>query len=198
MFIKQTFNEIFSRFLIFLIFISCFMAVFIHIFTNKGIKYGFRTHMEKIRAQISRPAPLSLFNSKTNRPMKNLILITKQSFFNLQKTCNYEKCCNQPTEEPHGRGFRFLPKGFMFLLVNDLRFDKCIGLFFDNLDNPVTPSVFILHAPSVVMYRVALHPYAHAVTDKYAVGMEHVLAQSVVYLHDAHVLRHFPFCGAGT
>ena len=119
--------------------------------------------------------------------MKNLILITKQSFFNLQKTCNYEKCCNQSSEEPHGRGLRFLPKGFMFLLVNDLRIDKCVCLFLDDLDNPVTPSVFILHTPSVVVYRVALYPYPHAVTDKHAVGMQDVLSQGVVDFHNAHV-----------
>ena len=130
--------------------------------------------------------------------MKNLILITKQSFFNLQKTCNYEKCCNQSSEEPHGRGFRLLPKGFVFFFVNDLRLDKCIGLFLDDLNNPVTPSVFILHTPSVVMYRVALHPYAHAITDKHAVGMVDVFAQSVVYLHDAHIIRYLPFRDAGT
>ena len=86
----------------------------------------------------------------------------------------------------------------MFLFVDDLRLNERVGLFPYYFYFPVTPSVAVLNTPSVVMNGVSLHPYAHAIADKYAVGMEDVLAQGVVYLHDAHVLRHLPFCGAGT
>ena len=86
----------------------------------------------------------------------------------------------------------------MFLFVDDLRLNERVGFLPYYFHFPVTPSVAVLDAPSVVMYGVALHPYAHAVTDKHAVGVEDVFAQSVVYLHDAHVLRHVPFRGAGT
>lgn len=111
----------------------------------------------------------------------------------------YDKThCQNSTDKPQGRGFRLFPQSTMFLFIDDLRLNERVGFLPYYFNFPVTPSVAVLDTPSVVMNGVALHPYAHAVTDKHAVGMEDVFAQSVVYLHDAHVLRYLPFRGAGT